>query len=320
MSRAIAEEPLLVTGASGFLGRHLMAAVRAAGQPALALGRGPAGVGRISADLTAGPPDLPRVGRVWHAAGLAHRLPRNRAEEQRFFDVNAGGTEHLLRALERQARPPRHLVLISTVAVYGREEGPELDESEPLAASDAYGRSKLEAERLALAWSERQAVPLTVLRLPLVAGIGAPGNWGAMVRHLGRGSYRGIGAGASRRSLVLAGEDARLMAALVPARGTFHLTDGCHPSFLELETALARVLGRPAPPRLPLWLAQALARCGDLGGRVLRRPLPFDSHTYEKMTRSLTFSDALARRELAWRPGSVLDFLAALEPGTAALN
>ena len=303
-------ETLLVSGGTGFVGRHLVATARGRGIKVNSLSRGAGGADHLQADLTHGPPQLPATTHVWNTAGLAHRVPRTSAEEQRFFDVNARGTEHLLRGLENHAAGLKHLVHISTVAVYGREQGEALKESCPLEARDPYGHSKIEAERLVRAWGDRFQVPVTILRLPLVAGIGAPGNWGAMVAGITRGRYLGIGPGDCRRSMVLVGDLCQFLVNLPPSSGTYHLTDGVHPSFFELETAIAQALGRPAPLRLPLWGARTLARCGDLGEWLLHRRLPFQMRTFHKMTRTLTFDDTAARRELGWRSTPILEFLA----------
>src|SRR5690606_14494956 len=110
----------LVTGSTGFIGRHLVAYLRAAGHAVDLLGRSP-GPGVVQADLAAGAPTLARGGYdvVYHVAGKAHVVPRTEAERQAFFAVNAAGTKHLLDALDAQERPPGAFVLVSTVAVYG---------------------------------------------------------------------------------------------------------------------------------------------------------------------------------------------------------
>src|SRR5690606_7779589 len=144
------------------------------------------------------------------------------------------GTEHLLAALERQARLPEAFVLVSTVAVYGREAGEGLTEATPREAEDPYGLSKRQAEDAVQAWGARHGVRVGIVRLPLVAGTGAPGNLGAMVQAIRRGRYLGIGDGSARRSVVLAADVARVLPAVAERGGTYNLTDGRHPSFAEI--------------------------------------------------------------------------------------
>jgi nucleoside-diphosphate-sugar epimerase len=302
--------PVLVTGGAGFLGRFVLDALRESGDEPIVLDRpGAAGDEEVlCADLVEGPPDLRglRPKAVMHLAGLAHVVPQNEAEGRRFYEVNVSGTKNLLLGLERTGELPEALVFVSTVAVYGVEEGEALGEDAPRKVIDPYGKSKQQAEDLLVEWGERMGVRIGIVRLPLVAGRDAPGNLGAMVSALRRGRYLGIGRGDARRSMVLAVDVARTLPGVAASGGVFHLTDGHHPSFRELEDALCRVLGRTPPRRLPLTVARMLAAAGDAVGTV-GLGAPFSSRTLKKMTSNLTFSDERARRELGWRPSRVVD-------------
>ena len=249
-------------------------------------------------------PRLDAVDCVFHLAGLAHRVPKTTAEAGEFFLINARGTERVLQALSDH--PPAAFLLVSTVAVYGRETGDALTEETMLNAQDPYGKSKIEAEQAVRNWTTQHAVRAAILRLPLVIGATAPGNFGRMFEAIRRRRYAGIGKGDARRSMVLASDVAKIAAKAAGTGGTFHLTDGRHPSFAELEEALSRSLGRKRPPHIPLPLAKAMAVAGDLLERTGRR-MPFSSRTLEKMTASLTFSDEPARKSLGWSPHSVVE-------------
>jgi len=302
--------PVLVTGGAGFLGGFVLDALRESGDKPIVLDHpGTAGDEEVlRTDLVEGPPDLgglrPRA--VMHLAGLAHVVPRGEGTGSRFYEVNVGGTKNLLLGLEQAGALPEALVFVSTVAVYGVEGGEALDEDAPRKAVDPYGESKRQAEDLLVEWGERKGVRIGIVRLPLVAGRGAPGNLGAMVSALRRGRYLGIGRGDARRSMVLAADVARTLPKVAASGGIFHLTDGHHPSFVELEDALCRALGRTPPRRLPLAAARVLAAAGDAAGTV-GLGAPFSSRTLKKMTSTLTFSDERARRELGWRPSRVID-------------
>lgn len=303
----------LVTGGSGFLGRRVVRALAAAGTPAVALDlRRVEGVDTIEWDLAEGPAPLEArtIGTAYHLAGLAHVVPRSEEDGARFYAVNHRGTENLLRGLEG-AEGLEAVVLVSTVAVYGRDRGEGLDESTEAAARDPYGRSKRLAEEAVLEWCGRRGVRAGVVRLPLVTGAGAPGNLGAMVSALRRGRYVGVGDGSARRSMVLASDVAEVLPRVAEVGGVFHLTDGHHPSFRELEAALCAALGRRLPLRLPLAAAMALGAVGDVV-RAAGLPAPVTRATIGKMTATLTFSDERARSELGWRPRRVVDAAAEL--------
>lgn len=299
-----------MTGGTGFLGRRLLKVLLERGNEVVVLSRRPAdGLRTIVTDITSCVIDLSglKCSEVYHLAGLAHVVPRTAAERKRFFDVNVGGTKHLLEALERTGHLPAVVVMVSTVATYGVETGIMLDEDTPRCAVDPYGASKREAENLLFEWGVRHDVRTAVVRLPLVIGRDAPGNFGAMVQALATGRYMGVGSGAARRSMVLASDVPQGLTAAAAVGGAFHLTDGYHPTFAELERALAAALKRRPPRRLPMWLAKIGARMGDQAAARLGLRLPLTTSAVTKMTCTLTISDDKARRLLGWRSSKVLD-------------
>ncbi len=144
-----------------------------------------------------------------------------------------------------------------------------------------------------------------ILRLPLVAGHHAPGNLGKMVAAIQRGRYLRLARGEAQKSMVLAGDVAALIARWLAdpgaPSGIYHLTDGHHPTFYELEEAICRYLRKPSPFAIPLWLGRLLGRCGDL-----LPGMPVNTASIHKIVKPFTFSDAKARRELGWSPRPVL--------------
>ncbi|MGH9941827.1 MAG: NAD-dependent epimerase/dehydratase family protein [Pyrinomonadaceae bacterium] len=305
----------LVTGGSGFLGGLLVDHLRAAGEEVTVLGRRPVeGTKQIVADLARPSLDLggAEFRTVYHLAGLAHVVPRGRTERELFFQINLEGTRRLLKALERSGRLPEAIVFVSTVAVYGAESGTMLDEATPRRAADPYGASKCAAEDALREWGTKRGVRTGVVRLPLVAGRGAPGNLGAMVRALKSYRYFGVGDGAARRSMVLASDVCRALPEVAKVGGVFHLTDGDHPSFAELEQSLSAALGKKTPRRLPLWLARSGARAGEAWESLSRGRAPLTTRSLTKMTSTLTFCDARARQSFSWNPRRVLDHAAEL--------
>ena len=67
-----------------------------------------------------------------HIAGKAHSVPKTEQEAQTFFDVNLRGTQNLVKGLERLDTLPRAFLFISTVAVYGVDQGTNISETHPL--------------------------------------------------------------------------------------------------------------------------------------------------------------------------------------------
>src|SRR5690606_8492386 len=216
--------------------------------------------------------------------------------QRQFFKVNVMGTSNLVKGLGLLPALPHSIVLISSVSVYGLREGTNIMESHPLGAGDAYGRSKIQAENLLLAWCEKHKLSLTILRLPLIAGPNPPGNLGAMIRGIQKGYYLNIAGGTARKSMVMASDVAAIIPTAANHPGIYHLTDGHHPSIKELSDCIARQLGVRPPRNISLPIARALGRVGDAINLLFPGKAPISTRTIAKLTASLTFDDATARK------------------------
>lgn len=289
---------ILLTGGSGFLGRAILRQFHK--QDIIQLGRNE--TCEIKCDIARETPLIPmQPDYLIHAAGKAHMIPKTKEEADAFFRVNTDGAERLLKALKGKSL--KGIIFISTVAVYGRETGNRIGEDEPLNGLSPYALSKIQAEKLLEEYAHHNDVPLLILRLPLLTGPDAPGNFGAMVRAIQKGYYFRIGDGGARRSMVRAADVADAMPSLLGRSGTYNLTDGHHPSVAELDQAIARELHRKIRT-LPLGWAKCLARIGDfIPGS------PFHTARLDKLSNELIFSDARARADLGWSPHRVIDNL-----------
>ena len=288
---------IIITGASGFLGKHLVEYFSA--EELITVGRTE---GTIIAQLETDVPVLPKADLVIHNAGKAHMLPKTPAEVDAFYAVNVQGTKNLLDALSRD-NLPSSFVFISSIAVYGKDTGYLISEDEPLAAIDPYGKSKIEAEKLVEEWCCRNVVPYAILRLPLIAGSNPPGNLKSMISGIKRGYYFNIAGGKARKSMVLASSIPPAILPAVVAGGIYNLTDGCHPSFAELSERIAFQLNKKAPGSIPGNIALFMSWAGTLIGK--RSPL--NQKNYKKMINDLTFDDAKARHAFGWSPVKVVD-------------
>lgn len=239
---------------------------------------------------------------VVHAAGKAHFLPRNERDKQEFYNVNYDGTKNLCQALEKLNRLPKSFIFISTVAVYGLDQGENISEEFPLNGNTPYADSKILAEEWLESWATDNHIELGILRLPLVAGPNPLGNLRAMIAGLKSGKYLSIGRADARKSMVWAEDIADIIPTLAEKGGIYNLTDGYHPSFRELEATIVNVLGYGKPLRIPIWLAKSLALFGDITGGYF----PINSDKLTKISSTLTFDDSKARKELGWKPTGVL--------------
>jgi nucleoside-diphosphate-sugar epimerase len=290
---------ILLTGANGFLG-HEINKVLSRTSICITLSRSNS---NINCDISKFIPVLPQFNTVVHIAGKAHSIPKTLLENQAFFDVNFKGTQNLLLGLEESQTLPKAIVFISTVAVYGREDGIKISEDAPLLAKDPYGLSKIQAEELVLSWCNKNNVICTILRLPLLIGPNPPGNLGKMINGLKGRYYFNIAGGRSKKSMVLASDVAQCILKVSEIGGIYNLTDGYHPTFNELSRAISLQLGRKFVPNMPLILAKVLAKIGDLIGDKF----PINTNKLSKIMAPLTFDDSNARRAFGWNPIPVLE-------------
>ena len=296
---------ILLTGASGFLGSIIYAELQKK-HTVYTLGRTKS-VSAFVCDLSGQIPELGayKFDTIIHAAGKAHIVPENDAERQAFYEVNLQGTKNLLKAITRLGVKPNSLIFISSVAVYGLNEGENINENAPLNATDPYGHSKILCELYLKEWGEQNGISITILRLPLIAGKNPPGNLKAMIRGIKKGYYFNIKGNNARKSIVLAEDVARLLAYLEFPAGIYNLTDSYHPTFKEISKAVCTQLQKPEPPELPYWLIRILA----VFGNVIGRNAPINTSKLKKITSPLTFDDTKAKMQLGWHPGAVIDNL-----------
>jgi GlcNAc-P-P-Und epimerase len=297
---------ILLTGSTGFLGKIITAELQKLGYEVLTIGKHYHNT--IQADLSKGEFKIANAGKievVIHAAGKAHEQPRSPEEIKAFYDVNYEGTKYLCNALLASKTKPASFVFISTVAVYGLDEGEMINEDTALNGTTPYAKSKICAEQWLQSWANDNAIQLAILRLPLVAGPNPPGNLGAMIRGIGTGRYLSIGRATAKKSIVWAADVAGIVPIAAKNGGVFNLTDGYNPSFAELETGIANVLGVRKARNVPHGLARILAFGGDLIGRRS----PINNNKLRKITSTLTFDDSRARKILGWQSTPVLDKL-----------
>lgn len=286
---------VLVTGATGFLGGHLCAALLARGVAVRGLVRGagarlPPGAVPVQArglDDVAGLSAAVRgVQGVVHLAAHVHR-PAAGGDDAAFHRVNVEGTRTLLR--EAITAGVRDFVFASSVKAVGERSEAPWDESTPAVPLDAYGRTKLEAEAIVRSLAEEQGLHAPILRLPLVYGPGMKGNALRLFRLVDRGFPLPLGSVRNRRSLLFSGNLAAALLATLESpsgSGTFFVSDAERPSTPELVTAIARAFGRPA--RLlpvPVGLLRAAGRGGDLLARAL--PFPLTTEAVDRLVESL---------------------------------
>jgi dihydroflavonol-4-reductase len=292
----------LVSGATGFLGRHLVVALEGAGHEVVGLSRSTGGDVldrdgvRASAEGCAG---------AFHCAGKVSRRPEDAAE---LYRVHVEGTKALVDACV--AAGVRRVVVVSSSGTCAVSEdasrvGTE-DDAAPMGLIGRwpYYRAKLFAERAAL---ERSGASIEVVSVnpSLLLGPGdVNGSSTEDVRLVMEGAIPAVPAGGLSFVDVRDAADALLLAMERGRAGERYLVGACNLTVRELFGRVARIAG-VEPPWLPLPRSRELARLGaSLVERVARRVgfTPAADAVSVDMAQCFWYVDASkAERELGWR-------------------
>jgi nucleoside-diphosphate-sugar epimerase len=313
---------VLITGAAGFLGRGLVREAADAGLSVRAVDRIDF---RFGAPIECSKVDIldgaslrhamVGVAAVIHAAGLVCPLGRHKPDSSEFNHINETGTANVAQAAIEAG--VRHLVLVSSVSVYGGSPPGGADENTECRPQEPYAESKWRAERRAREITDRAGAQLTVLRLATLYGEEDLGNIGRLMRWIDSGRFLWIGHGLNRKSLLHRDDAARAclqtLQASTPGASVFNVTaDPCR--MKDIVGGLAKFLGRklpgwhfPEPVALRLAGLLSFPHKGPPAGikRSLQKWLADDVYLGARFAETFNFKPQIEleeglRREVAW--------------------
>lgn len=299
---------VVVTGASGFAGRKVCERLARDGFNVRVVGRKrPEALSTLYevaevADPTQGDawgPAMAGADLVVHLAARAHVMGDDPvAAERLYHEANVAVTEAAATAAARAG--VKRFVLVSSIKVNGERTGDTpFRASDPPAPEDAYGRSKLAAERQLKALAEG-LFETVIIRPPLMHGVGVRGNLARLFAAVERGVPLPLKSIDNKRDLLSLNNFASLVSTAVmhpaAAGGTFLARDGKPISTADLVRAIGIASGRPARliPVPPKWLARAAKLAG------------FDAEA-ARMIGNLEVDDAHTRQLLGWTAEETLD-------------
>ena len=312
---------VLVTGATGFIGSHLIPVLHQQGWQITATVRNNSrklpsipmksiNVGEIDGN-TDWNQSLKRINSVIHLGGRAHILKEQVPDpEVEFLRVNTEGTANLVQQAIQAG--VKHFIFISSIGAMATLSDQILRENLPPHPDTPYGRSKLKAEQALINLAGQSKMTWTILRPPLVYGAGNPGNMASLVKLIKKGLPLPFGLVNNCRSFLYVGNlvDALTICLSHPnaKNKTFLISDGHDLSTPQIIDKIAHHLQRSVPmlPIPPYFLKLA----GNLGSSIellLKRPLFLNRPSIDRLLGSLVVDSSYIRHSLHWKPPYTLD-------------
>ncbi|MGH7434659.1 MAG: NAD-dependent epimerase/dehydratase family protein [Polyangiaceae bacterium] len=303
---------VLVTGASGFLGGHVVERLAARGDRVRAMVRASSKKGHLekvpNVELFEGPLEDPDraaaavdgVDAVVHVAGLV----KARSTDE-FFAVNVGGTSNLVAPARKRGASLKKFVFVSSLVACGPSADGSPVPADQEIPNNAYGRSKLAAEKVVL--GAAGDMPSVILRPGAIYGP-RDGEIFELFQTVNRGLLPLVGGGGAKGSWVYATDCAdaciRAIEADVPSGSRYFVDDGTAITQKQLFADIEKALGRRALVRanLPRALVMGVARGVETFGRLANRPVMFTAEKADMLMQHWVCSSEVTRQELAWTP------------------
>jgi len=311
---------VLVTGATGFLGKQLCPALLRKGYRVRATYRGPIGAGFSENGgvewVSAGCIDRETIwdgilkggiSHVVHLAAVAHRVgPKAQVPDSVYDEVNHLATVALAQAVARTSSIGRFIFISSIGAVTSLSDVP-VTSATSCHPDSAYGASKLAAELGIQNAFGNAATEWCILRPPLLYGPGNPGNMARLLSLLKLHIPLPFGSIRNRRTFLYVGNLVDAILVALEHRGAVRNVF-CIGDIPDLSTPdLMRALGNAAGEQVRLlpFPIPALRLVGRLGGfvtRVTGRSMGFDEQAIDKLCGSLPVDSSRFRKMCDWCP------------------
>jgi nucleoside-diphosphate-sugar epimerase len=300
---------VLVTGATGAVGRHLVRRLVEQGADVRALVRASSDTsGLDDVELFKGDlRDAESVGqamrgcaRVYHSGAVTSRMHARREE---YESINITGTQNVVRAALKLG--VERLVHISTAGNFYNREQRLMSESESPRSNNDYRRTKAVAEEFVTLNVREHRLPAVIARISSVYGPGLV-NWLGLVRAVKGGNLRLIANGRSRKHLGFVTDvvDGLVRCGQTPGiEGQVYFLAGPAPvTIRELVDVVADALSIPRPIRnSPAWPFRIYYRTSEVTFSVFGRELP-GAHRYAIFFEDQALDLSKARAQLGYNP------------------
>jgi nucleoside-diphosphate-sugar epimerase len=287
-------ENILVTGATGFIGRNLIPYLSKKGNRVYGHSRNPQSLQMASGKFLHGVlPDCSEkslrqnhIKSIVHLAGIAHDLNK-KYKEADYYKVNTHHSCALFEAWKSLQNPEGRFIFISSVKAVADQGATDLDESASPMPVSAYGRSKYKAEKYII--DNCGDTMYYILRPCMVHGPGNKGNLNLLYRFVKMGLPYPLGAYENQRSLLSVENLCFSIEHILHKpieKGIYHVADSGAISTREIVDSMAEILGRKTRIwNIPKIIIEGVAKTGTTFN------LPFNQNRLTKLTQDLTLSN-----------------------------
>jgi len=272
----------LITGATGFIGSHLVEALTARGAEIACLVRRTSNLrwlknhniqyhtGEVT-EKESLRKAVRNVEYIFHLASLTKAV-----YPEDYYLVNTGGTKNILEVCAEENPPLKRFILVSSLAAAGPSptESPILETYPPRPITD-YGNSKLEAERIAAEFMSH--LPITIVRPPVVYGPRERDIY-FYFRLINHGVIFNAGGANPLLSIIYAPDLAEAMvrlSTLEQSAGETYFVSSPEPKYMdELTSIIASALGRKKVLKIPapLWVTDIMSCLMEASSRLTKKP------------------------------------------------
>lgn len=307
---------VLVTGGTGFIGKHLVKALVKEDYQVLVLARNPSkasdleelGVKIVKGDVTK--PNTLRnikedVETIIHLAAL---MRFHGVKWDDLYNVNVIGTENMIKLALR--KDVNHFILTSTTEVIGPCEKIPADENASPNPTYDYGKSKLMAEKMALNYYREEGLPVTIIRPSGVYGPGDLYVTYSVIKAIAKGLMSRLPGGGSHYIQFVFVEDVvqgylKVLRNRERAIGeTYIITSEDYYTYWEAFSIIAEILGvKPPKGSMPIWLAKVLIWLVEKWNAIRGiDDFVFHVSVVNDMMTDRVYSIDKAKRELGYQP------------------
>ncbi|WP_229347448.1 NAD-dependent epimerase/dehydratase family protein [Ferrovum sp. PN-J185] len=301
-----------MTGASGFLGTHLLNYIRNEGFQVLGMSRSIISTNEyIYGDLlniNSLENACKKVDTIIHCAGYAHAFKeQSSVEGKKHWEVNFLGTKNLVEAAIDQG--VKKIIFISTVKVMGEKTTlKKVSEDYQDEIVSDYAKSKKAAENLLIEVSNKKLIETIILRPCMIYGIGGKGNLERLVGFIKKNKVLPIFDTKNKRSFLHISDMCTSIIAVLTqhaeSKNKIYVVCGneCLSTTNLIDLICSALNWKGINIKIPTFILKFFAFLGDSFERVFLKKTLFNSQILDRLTESACYSSDKIQNELNWKP------------------